>query len=156
MKKYAPLALIFIFLACDSNKVYEDFHDLEEAYWHEDDIHDFTFNIDDTTKKYNLKVHIRNSQAYPYHNLYYQYTLKNERDSVLKQEMEQMFLFDPKTGEPRGDGVGDLFDNTQTIMEDYTFPKAGPYKMQVQQYMRLDSLPLVLSVGFRVETVEKD
>jgi gliding motility-associated lipoprotein GldH len=138
--------------ACDSNKVYQDFTDFDQEFWHQDSVVNFHFTINDASQPYNLKTLLRNSQQYPYHNLYYQYTLKGQNDEILKQELKQMFLFDPKTGEPNGGGVGDIFDNSQLVMEGYTFPSAGEYKVSIQQYMRLDTLPFVLSVGWRIET----
>lgn len=142
------------FFSCDSSKVYEDFTDFEEAFWHQDSVAQFKFTIEDASIPYNLKAHFRNSQAYPYHNMYYQYTLKDGQDSVLAEQMKQIFLFDAKTGEPQGSGIGDLFDNTQTVLENYTFEGPGEYTAELKQYMRLDSLKFILSVGWRVEVVE--
>ena len=68
----------------------------------------------------------------------------------------QLFLFDPKSGEPYGSGVGDLFDHSQPVLENYTFPASGDYKAELRQYMRLDTLPYILSVGWRVETVDQN
>ena len=63
-------------------------------------------------------------------------------------------LFDPKTGEPFGNGLGDVFDHQFLLLENYKFERPGPYNFKLQQYMRMDSLPEVLSAGIRVEKVE--
>jgi gliding motility-associated lipoprotein GldH len=138
--------------SCDSNKVYQDFTDFDQNFWHQDSVVNFRFKIEDTSQTYNLITLLRNSQQYPYHNMYYQYTLKDQNNEVLREELKQMFLFDPKTGAPNGGGVGDIFDNSQVVVENYTFPSAGEFEVSIRQYMRLDTLPFVLSVGWRVET----
>lgn len=143
--------MVTVIAACDSGKVYQDFTDFDSQFWHQDSVVTFRFKIEDASRQYNLKTLLRNTQQYPYHNLYYQYTLVDQNDSVLNQELKQMFLFDPKTGVPQGGGVGDVFDNDQIVLENYTFPAAGEYEVSILQYMRLDTLPYVLSVGFRIE-----
>ncbi|MCP4458052.1 MAG: gliding motility lipoprotein GldH [Cytophagales bacterium] len=147
-------SLIILFVACDSTKIFEDFTDLDEAFWHQDSVISFSFVIEDTSRPYQLKAQFRNAQTYPYHNMYYRYTLKDANDSVLSEEQKQIFLFDPKTGEPNGSGLGDLFDNSQIVLENYSFQKSGNYSVDLKQFMRLDTLHSILSVGWRVEAVE--
>jgi gliding motility-associated lipoprotein GldH len=62
-----------------------------------------------------------------------------------------MDLFDPITGAPLGDGLGDIFDHRILAVSNQRFPENGLYRFKIQQFMRQDSLPLILSVGLRVE-----
>ena len=149
------LLIITVLSACDKNGVYQNFTDFDSQFWHQDSVVTFRFKIEDASRKYNLKALIRNSQQYPYHNLYYQYTLVDQNDSVLNQELMQIILFDPKTGVPMGGGVGEIYDNDQMVLENYTFPSAGEYEVSITQYMRLDTLPYVYSVGLRIEDAAK-
>ncbi len=147
------IVLLFI-MSCDSTRIYDEFTDFDEGFWHQDSVVSFSFDIEDVTQPYNLVAQFRNAQSYPYHNMYYQYTLKDANDSILSEEHKQIFLFDPTTGEPQGSGLGDLFDNSQVVLENYTFQKPGTFFVNVSQHMRLDTLPFILSVGWRVEIVE--
>jgi len=147
------LATVGLLFACDQNRVYEDFTDLDQAFWHQDSIMRFQFTIAKAEQPYRLMALFRNRQAYPYHNMYYRYTLRNSKDSILLQELKEIHLFDPKTGKPNGGGIGNSFDNSQVVLEKYTFPSSGDYSVDIQQYMRLDTLPHILSVGWRVERV---
>ena len=149
------LLIITVLSACDKDRVYQNFTDFDSQFWHQDSVVTFRFKIEDASRKYNLKALIRNSQQYPYHNLYYQYTLANQNDSVLNQELMQIILFDPKTGVPMGGGVGEIYDNDQMVLENYTFPSVGEYEVSIMQYMRLDTLPYVYSVGWRIEDANK-
>lgn len=154
MRYLILLCLVAVLAACDSNRVYEDFNDMEEAFWHLDSIQTFSFEITDTTRRYNLKATFRNASSYPFYNLYFQYTLTDSLDNVLKQQLKQVDLFDPKTGEPRGSGLGDLFDHSFMLEEGYQFDTPGEYSLSLEQYMRRDTLPFILSVGARVEFTE--
>lgn len=156
LKPFGLILVLLLFFAasCDRTKVYNDFTDFDDGFWHQDSVVSFSFSIDDTTQPYNLKAQFRNSQSYPYHNMYYRYTLKDANDSVLNEEQKQIFLSDPKTGKPYGNGLGDLFDNSQTVLENHFFQNPGTYSVDLKQFMRLDTLPFILSVGWRVERVE--
>jgi len=152
MNKYFTLSLLFVLvIGCDSSHIYEDYEDLPDAFWHVDSIKRFTFEIEDSTRSYNLKATIRNASSYPFYNLYYQYSLTDSLDSIVFTELKEVELFDPKTGQPYGSGLGDLFDHSISLQEDFQFPYSGSYSIKLQQFMRMDTLPFILSVGARVE-----
>ena len=73
---------------------------------------------------------------------------------MLKEELREYNFFDPKTGEPFGSGLGDLFDHKIPLEENFQFQNSGEYTIELQQFMRMDTLPFVLSVGARVEFSE--
>ena len=154
MKYLLILTLFISMVSCDSSRVYEDYNDLEEAFWHLDSIQSFDFEIKDTSRPYNMLITMRNASSYPFYNLYFQYTLLDSAGAVLQQELKQVELFDAKTGEPFGSGLGDLFDHSFPLEESYTFDYAGDYTLAFEQYMRRDTLPFILSVGARVEFAE--
>jgi gliding motility-associated lipoprotein GldH len=155
MRQLVLITFVLIGLtACDPNRVLDDNQDFEEAFWHKDSIVSFTFEIPDVTKRYHIYTNIRNAQHYPFYNLYYRYSLIDSSNQVIVQKLQGIDLFDPKTGEPRGSGLGDLFDHRQLILEDYAFASTGTYSISFEQYMRRDSLPLILSMGARVEITE--
>jgi gliding motility-associated lipoprotein GldH len=62
-----------------------------------------------------------------------------------------MDLFDATSGKPLGDGLGDIFDHRILALSDYRFETAGTYRFKIEQYMRQDTLPMILSMGLRVE-----
>lgn len=151
--KYKFLILLFVLVACDSSRVYEDYDNMEEAFWHLDSVKKFTFEIEDVEKEYNLLATFRNSSVYPFYNIYFQFSLTDSLDSVVVRQLTESDLFDPKTGQPKGTGLGDMFDHSVPLLENYSFSAPGTYSLKLQQQMRLDSLPFILSVGARVEFV---
>ncbi|MEO9482516.1 MAG: gliding motility lipoprotein GldH [Ekhidna sp.] len=154
MRYVVIIALFAVLTSCDSNRVYEDYNDMEEAFWHLDSVQRFDFQIGDTTQSYNLLGTFRNASSYPFYNLYFQYTLEDSSGNVLRQELKQVDLFDPKTGEPYGSGLGDLFDHSFILEEGYKFGDTGMHSLSFQQYMRRDTLPFILAVGARIEFVQ--
>ncbi|MEO9872886.1 gliding motility lipoprotein GldH [Ekhidna sp.] len=151
MRYLSILVFCFILVSCDSSRVYEDFNDMDEAFWHLDSVQTFTFDIPDSSKSYNILATFRNASSYPFYNLYFQYTLLDSTGGILKQQLKEVELFDSKTGAPRGSGLGDLFDHSFVLEENYTFDYSGNYSMSLEQYMRRDTLPFILSIGARVE-----
>lgn len=151
MRKLWWAGLILLLWACDSGRVYEKNSDFKNGLWLKDSVRYFQFDISDPDLKYNLYVNVRNNQDYAFYNLYYQYVLSDTLGQTLADNLENINLFDPKTGEPQGDGLGDVFDHRQQILKAFLFPYAGKYNLSLQQYMRQDSLPKIESVGVRVE-----
>lgn len=147
------LALLSLF-ACDKNRVYEENKDIEESVWKIESEPAFDFEITDNTKPYNVKINIRNMASYPYYNIYVTYYLLDAEGKELTTAMKEFTLMDPKTGEPQGSGMGDIFDNQFDLLTNYKFPKNGKYTVRYKQYMRQDPLPAIMSLGLRVETAE--
>lgn len=149
--------LFFICLAlgaCDSARVFEQNADFEKRIWMSTENPTFTIQIPDLQQAYNINVNFRNSLGYPKANLYYQFTLRDSTGSELEKKLLTNFLFDEKTGEPYGaSGLGDIFDHQFPVLENYQFKYAGEYSIQLAQFMRMDTLPGILSAGVRVEKV---
>lgn len=143
-----------IFASCDSNRVYEDTADINNAYWLADSIKSFEFYIPDENRGYNISFSIRNGVEFPHSNIYVQYIISDSTNDALDEELRNFQLFHPKSGYPFGNGSGNLFEHEFDLLIDYDFPYKGKYNISFQQYMRYDSLPEVFSVGVRVETPE--
>lgn len=148
---YYVLFFLFLMTSCDSSRIYEDNYDFPGNDWPLAEEPTFDFSIEDTSQVYNLGFNVRNAFNYPYYNLYYKYELLDSTNRILMSELKEIYLFDAKTGEPFGDGLGDLFDHRQVLLTDYKFPFNGQFSLRFTQYMRQDTLPMILSVGARVE-----
>ena len=143
--------IIVILSSCYKNRIFEKNQKIPDRVWHKDSIITFQFQIEDIHKGYHLYYNIRNSNLYLFHNLYLNYSLEDTLGNVIKSDLTEVFLFDSKTGEPLGDGMGDIFDHRFTIMEDFHFDNPGVYRLKVKQYMRVDLLPEIMAVGLRVD-----
>ena len=139
-------------LACDSNAIHKDLVEFDNYEWAADDIKSFDFEIKDNTQPYQLNYLLRNAINYPFYNIYLKTWLRDSTGKELKSGMEEVILFDEKTGKPFGDGLGDLFDQRVTASQykNFKFPYAGKYTFEMQQNMRPDPLVGILSIGFEI------
>ena len=151
MKYLVILFVVIGIAACDKTRVFEKNKDIDGKSWHVDSLISFDFRIDDASSSYDVYTNICNESAYNFYNLYYKYVLKDSLSQELKSELVNADLFEPKTGKPLGNGLGDIFDHRQLILDDFVFGASGTYSISFQQYMRVDSLPNIRSIGVRVE-----
>nr|WP_293837286.1 gliding motility lipoprotein GldH [uncultured Arsenicibacter sp.] len=151
-KVLGGLAVLSMLLTgCDPNTIYNAYEDIDDGAWYVKNEPTFTFTIEDASIPYNIYYNLRNSLSYPYYNLYLTRYLTDDKGKQIESRLDELLLMDPKTGEPRGEGLGDLFDHKVLIKSNYRFPKPGAYTIRIRQYMRQDPLPEVLSVGIAVE-----
>ena len=152
------LLLFFLMLgACDNSRVFEENADFTTRQWIITDHPAFIVEVEDITRPYTIKANFRNSLAYPKANLYYQVILLDSTGKEVEKKLVNNFLFDEKTGAPLGSsGLGDIFDHQFPVMENYHFPYAGSYTFQLSQYMRMDTLPGMLSTGIRIEKIPQN
>lgn len=144
-------SLAMLATSCDTNRVFEENQDIANNQWPVKLAPAFEFEITDTTQQYNVYFNVRNALHYPFYNLYLRHALYGPDGKQISTKLHEMYLMDPKTGEPRGKGAGDIFDHQFKALKNTRFPKAGKYRLTVKQYMRQDPLPGVMAVGIRVE-----
>ncbi|MEM8967892.1 MAG: gliding motility lipoprotein GldH [Bacteroidota bacterium] len=137
--------------SCDENRLYEENVNFDQKAWAADSLPVFRFQVDDSAQPYNIYWNVRNTVSYPFRNLYLTYYLEDTMGNVIQEDLYQMDLFEPRTGKPYGSGLGDIFSHQILALPGYQFDTAGMYQIRLQQYMRRDTLPEILSVGVRVE-----
>jgi len=153
---FAAFLLLLLVGSCDSKRVFEDNVEFKDRGWKISRPARFNFQIADTSKKYNLLLSVRNSLDYPYARLFVNYELLSPDSSSLSKKMISGYLFDQKSGKPFGtSGIGDVYDHQFPILRNYSFKKSGGYRVNLQQFMRMDTIPGILAVGIRVETAEQ-
>ena len=145
------LLAILALSSCNKNRIFEKNQNVSDRIWHKDSIVSFQFQIEDIHTGYHLYYNIRNTNLYPFHNLYLRHTLEDTLGNLINTNLTEVFLFESKTGKPMGDGMGDIFDHRFTLMDDLYFDNPGMYRLNVTHYMRMDLLPEIMTVGLRVE-----
>lgn len=143
------IALSLLLFSCDSSRVYESFHELPQG-WSATDTITFDVGLEDMNREYRLTTQFRCSNTYPYSNLYYQLILKSIEGEVLSSGLEQVFFFEQKTGKPLGDGLGDFFTVEQSVDRSWPIGITDSARVQIVQYMRIDTLQGIDRVGLRI------
>ncbi|GAB4403190.1 MAG: gliding motility lipoprotein GldH [Microscillaceae bacterium] len=150
-----PLALAFCLAlwACNPQHFYEKNYELPQKKWAVDSVLVFHLDIKEVQQAYNFYYNLRCSADYPFQNLYVTFFLENEQGKVVAEELQNITLFEAKTGRPLGEGFGNLYSYQLPIpkLSGFRFPKPGKYTYRLVQYMRRDPLPEVVSVGLKVE-----
>ncbi|UCS93612.1 gliding motility lipoprotein GldH [Echinicola marina] len=136
--------------SCDSKRIYEEYHGLSEYSWAVADT--LTFEVPPITASASpmSTLRIKYNDSYDYYNIYVKYILKDSLDSLIDNQLLDIYLFDPKTGKPLGDGFG----NTYTQLDTIPFKNKGqqmPLKVQLIQYMRSKELKGIESIGLKIE-----
>jgi gliding motility-associated lipoprotein GldH len=154
LKKGIFLLIVSLSIAsCEDNSIWKGHEDLKDGSWYIKKVPTFTFEITDENQLYNISYLIRNAIQYPYYNLYLTRELYDDKNKLINTKLEEVILFDQKSGKPLGDGLGDLFDHKIIAYRNLKFPKKGKYTVKLKQYMRQDPLLGIMSVGINVEKV---
>lgn len=146
------ITLFFICLmtvSCDKKEVFDENQKISDNVWDADEKISFDVPITDTITAHNFYVNVRNSDGYPYSNIYIFITTvfpngKSSRDTL------ECILAD-ETGKWLGDGLGDIWDNQILFKKHVRFPLSGKYTFIMEQAMRTEHLPLIMDVGLRIE-----
>lgn len=134
--------------ACQQDRVFEEYRALADYKWPYTDTISYTVPIQDTGKRYNLAVNLRNKINYPYRNIWVlvQHRAPSGKVSSIKAEFELA----RKNGEWKGRGLGDLYDHRFPVQKKMQLSEAGDHQFRVVHLMRTDTLPGVMNVGLRI------
>jgi gliding motility-associated lipoprotein GldH len=123
MRKIVPLILLVAgLLSCDDRRVFEVNKPIDGNFWYVDSLMVFDFDVDRADIGYNIYSNFSHTSEYTYYNLYYRYSLKDSMDQELSTDLVNIHFFDPKSGQPLGDGLGDVFDHQQLLLENLCVP----------------------------------
>jgi gliding motility-associated lipoprotein GldH len=146
------LLLMFILIvACRSNSMYKNVIDIPKGAWTKTQNIGFDVPVVDTINGYNLYFEIRNTNDYPYSNLFLFVTTHSPNKAIKKDTLE-ITLADDK-GKWLGKGLGGVRNNEFMFKNNIRFPVAGFYKVEVNQGMRDDVLKGIMDIGLKVERV---
>ncbi len=149
---FIPLILCLCVFSCTNNGEIKEIRDFKDGKWPVSKKEVFSFDIKDISREYQMNFLIRNSVSYPYYNLYLNQVLTGPSGEVLSSSMDEVILFEEKTGKPYGDGLGDIFDHRIKAPKyrNFRFPKPGKYKWVISHNMRPDPLNGILSAGIEI------
>ncbi len=154
-KKYSHfylLLLTFYLTGCLSSPYYQKEEAMPQNVWPYSFKPTFTIDIKDTTTSYKAYFLIQHTQAYPYNNLWMWVYIKAPGDSIPVKERINVPLAEA-TGKWLGRGMGEIWEQRMPIDlgDSVKFNRQGTYEISLEQNMRINPLPEILHVGFRLE-----
>jgi gliding motility-associated lipoprotein GldH len=149
--------MISIFFACERSTDFKEIRDFRGNEWKSVNKQVFEFNIEDTLKTYTFNYLLRNTVSYPFFNIYLSQSLIDPDGKQISNSMDEIILFNEKTGKPYGDGLGDIFDNRVAApkLNNLKLSKKGKYKWSITHNMRPDPLTGIMSIGVEVLEVKR-
>ena len=149
------LALAMLSLAaCGSDSVYREEKDLPEAGWAYRDTLDFSFEIEDTSRVYNLYLHFEHVDTFAFQNLYLRLYTRFPNGRRLSR-VRSFELFGAQ-GDSNGKCSGRDCRVELVLQENAFFNQPGTYVLTLEQYTRQENLPGIRAVGLAVEPVKPE
>ena len=127
-------ACMMAMASCDSSVVYDESHHIDSKGWNAANTLMFNYEATDTSNTYLCFLDIRNTDSYPYSNLYL--SIKTiYPDGAVAIDTNIEFILAEKDGRWRGRKDGEYIDGRYPLCY-FHFPEKGLYQFQVSHAMR--------------------
>ena len=139
----------FFFFSCGDSYLFEKTHAIEKGEWTYENTLDYTFEITDTTKIYNLLLEVEHSTDYAYQNCYF----KIYTQFPSGEKTDQLLSIDLADG--IGRWQGDCGSTSCTILLDIQkqafFNALGSHTITLEQHMRKNPLKGIEQLAIKLE-----
>jgi gliding motility-associated lipoprotein GldH len=141
------IATVLVVVACTNREIFFQYFSFSNAEWNHNSPAVFNVTIDDNTKVYDVSIMLRNSDAYPFRNIWLLIDRKapdgsNHTDTISAD------LVTPH-GKWRGSGLS-LYNLSIPYETDVLYPDTGVYVYAVRQGMQVNPLKGISDVGLKV------
>lgn len=144
------ISIVFLTIgSCDRNRVYDQNARIDAGGWMPRDGKEFQVEINDTISIYNLYIHLRHTNDYPFSNIFF-FVQTRFPDGQLYRDTVEYILADP-SGKWSGKGLGKIKDNRFPFRKMIHLPRKGTYVFRIEQAMREKQLKGIHDVGLRIE-----
>jgi len=151
LSKFAFLAILLLFVSCDSNKVYDEYLAIDDAGWESSKSIDFEVELNPFEGEvFDILIGLRNNNDYLYSNLFLFVEVQNPLGERTIDTLQ--YLLAEPSGKWIGSGVGAIKHNIFNYKESQVLAK-GVYKFKLRQGMRSSMLYGLEDVGLRIESV---
>lgn len=144
------LFLGLLFVSCDENRIFDNYKSLDDYKWNVNNPVRFEVSIQDSSVSCNLFLKVRNNQDYENKNLWLFVKAIGPNGSIEVDTKIDCALADDE-GKWLGKGLGDIFDSSHILKENFRFKHTGIYKFEIVHGMRKNIVSGLRDVGLRVE-----
>ncbi len=144
------LFLTFIFASCDKNRIFDDYKSMIDYKWKINEAVCFEFNVQDSSEYCNIYLKARNNQDYENKNLW-MFVRVLSPDSEIEFECDLDCVLADDEGRWLGKGLGDIYDSSHLLKENFRFKHSGVYSFEITHGMRKGELSGIRDIGLRVE-----
>ncbi|MEZ4857269.1 MAG: gliding motility lipoprotein GldH [Flavobacteriaceae bacterium] len=151
---YPFLLLLF---SCHSKVVEGEMRNISGS-WNQNDPIEFTLPQMDSLKKYHIYLHLRNTNEYPFNNIFLISSMNFPHGKVITDTLE--YRMAEADGTWLGTGIGSIKESKLWYKEKVSFPEKGTYTLTVSQAVRnngevggVSQLKGITEVGYSIEEV---
>lgn len=151
--------LVLCFVSCDKNRVYDEYQTISGG-WSKASPVRFVIEAPDTIQQYNMYITVRNTNEYPYNNLFLITTLAHPKGRRVVDTLE--YVMAAPDGSWLGKGFNDVKESKLWYRESMRFLESGNYTLDISQAVRKNGnvqgdqkLVGITEVGVRVEYAQK-
>jgi len=155
-----PILLISFLSSCNSNTVFSETESLP-GYWDKDRKVEFTIPELDSSKKYDLFLHLRNTNEYKFNNLFLIVSMTFPNGKTVIDTLE--YRMANPDGTWLGRGIGNVKENKLWYKENVSFFENGNYNISITHANRnngdidgVSNLNGIVDVGYSIEEVIRD
>tara|TARA_B100000427_G_C15191583_1_gene456242 strand:+ start:55 stop:513 length:459 start_codon:yes stop_codon:yes gene_type:complete len=140
------IIILLSFLGCN-NKI-SLIHNFDEAEWDYTKTVIFNFDINDTSKTYDLMMVFCNTLNYQYQNLYLIIETRHKNNTISTDTVH--YNITDKYGKWLGKGGGSIKNNYFNYKNNVVFDQIGTYSLELKHGMRTNPLPGSSSIGVQI------
>jgi gliding motility-associated lipoprotein GldH len=156
MAKWLMCLLIFLVLASCTNDIVVSESRSLPGYWDKQESLEFQIPQLDSLKKYNVFLNVRNTNDYPFNNLFLIVAMEFPQGKTLVDTLEYKMAF--PNGEWMGEGIGSVKENKLWYKENVSFFEEGNYNITITHAVRnngdvegVSRLEGITDVGYSIE-----
>lgn len=151
-KSWTCLMALICLCACQTDITYEQYQAVSPTAWDMNQAAHFEVNMTDTTGRYDVILHIRNTDLYPYQNLWL-FTHSMAPDSTIATDTLECYLADNQ-----GKWINNAFLSEHNMpllyMSNIRFPKEGTYTFDITHGMRDSLLSGINRIGLIIKPTQ--
>ena len=137
------IALAVSFTSCRNDIVYSRFSPISSEKWQMDSVVRFDYTIEDAQAAYQMVIHVRHTERYPYQNMWLFVNDGHRADTI------EFYLADDR-GQWLGDKHHGFIEMPVLFEENYHFPDTGTYHLEIVHGMRGSLLRGVTDIGLEI------
>lgn len=145
-KKLLSFILVILVFGCSDDRIYEDFQAVPSGNWGMQDTLRFELGELELNDKKSL-IAVRFNEGYSFSNCYVRVISYDSAGVILENKLINVPLFDSKSGEPIGKGIGSTYTKYDTLPFSL---KTETKSITFLQYMRTDQLTGIEAVGLKI------
>lgn len=152
---FAITTVLLVLVSCDSKMIYGEMRDLP-GYWEKNEVIKFDIPQLDSLKNYHVFLHLRNTNDYPYNNIFLIASMEFPNGKIVADTLE--YRMAAADGSWLGTGIGTVKESKLWYKEHIRFFEEGSYRLSVSQAVRnigdvqgVTQLDGITEVGYSIE-----